>query len=236
MISYVIPALNEEDSIGIVIKRIREVDKDGEIIVVDSDSTDRTVEIASSLGARVVNESARGYGRAYKKGFSSVNGDIIVTLDADGTYPPEEVPKLLQYLEKGYDFVNGERLRNASREAMVPMHRIGNTILNIFTRLLFFVDIKDSQSGMWVFRKNIVDRIMPMGTGMEFSEEIKIRAASEFCYIDVSISYASRWGEKKLKPWKDGIRNLLFLLKLRIKGKIRTKHFRCSLSSVPAGK
>jgi len=230
LITYVIPALNEEESIGRVIKRIRDVDKDGEIVVVDSDSTDKTAEIASSLGAKVLNESVRGYGRAYKKGFSSASGDIIVTLDADGTYPPEEVTKLLYYLDIGYDFVNGERLKNASREAMIPMHRIGNAVLNIFTRILFFVDIKDSQSGMWVFRRSIVNKIMPMGNGMEFSEEIKIRAATEFCYIDIPITYAPRKGEKKLKPWKDGIRNLLFLLKLRIKGRIRTKHFKCSLS------
>ncbi len=232
MISYIIPALNEEESIGSVIERIRKIDRDGEIIVVDSDSTDKTAEIAKSLGAIVVNESERGYGRAYKKGFSVAKGDVIVTLDADGTYPPEEVPNLLSYLEKGYDFVTGERLKKASSEAMNSMHRTGNTILNLFTKILFFVDIKDSQSGMWVFRRKILSEIMPNGNGMEFSEEIKIRAACKFCYTEVSIAYASRWGEKKLKPWKDGITNLLYLLKLRINGKIRTAHFRCSLSSV----
>lgn len=230
MISYVIPALNEEESIANVITRIRSIDTEGEIIIVDSDSTDRTAEIALSLGAKVVNESVRGYGRAYKRGFATAQGDIIVTLDADGTYPPEEVPVLVDYLKKGYDFVNGNRLKNASNDAMSLMHRIGNLVLNIFTRVLFLVDINDSQSGMWVFRRELVNRIMPTGNGMEFSEEIKIRAATQFCYIEVPITYAKRWGEKKLKPWKDGIGNLLFLIKLRIRGKIRTRHFRCSLS------
>jgi glycosyltransferase involved in cell wall biosynthesis len=232
VISYVIPTLNEEGSIGKVIDRIRKIDMEGEIIVVDSDSTDRTAEIAKSKGANVVNEPRRGYGYAYRKGFSVVKGDIICTLDGDGTYPPEEIPSLLREIERGYDFVCGERLTLSSDEAMIPMHRAGNFILNVLTRVMFFVDIRDSQSGMWLFRREIMQNIMPIGTGMEFSEEIKIRSAAEYCYKEISIHYSRRMGEKKLKPWKDGIRNLLFLVKLRFTGGIRTRHFRCSQSWV----
>lgn len=230
MISYIIPALNEEGSIGRVIHKIRSIDPTGEIIVVDSNSVDRTAEIVRSLGATLVNESNLGYGNAYKKGFSEAKGEIIVTLDADGTYPPEEIPTMLEYLNKGYDFVSGERLTNSSREAMSLQHLIGNKILNIFTKLLFMVNIKDSQSGMWLFRREILPHIMPSGSGMEFSEEIKIRAATSFCYKEIPIKYARRMGEKKLRPWKDGTSNLLFLLKFRIRSGIRTRSFRCSRS------
>lgn len=222
-----IPTLNEEKSIGKVIERIMKVDKDCEIVVVDSDSSDRTAEIAKSMGAKVVNEPRRGYGYAYLKGFSLIIGDLVCTLDGDGTYPPEEIPLLLEGIEKGYEFVCGERLTLSSKDAMIPMHRVGNFILNALTKILFLVDIRDSQSGMWLFRKEIMDDILPRGKGMEFSEEIKIRAASKYCYKEISINYARRMGEKKLKPWKDGINNFLFLIKLRLTGHIRTKHFKC---------
>ncbi len=231
MISYIIPALNEEGSIGGVIRKIREMDKEGEIIVVDSNSDDKTAEISRSLGAVVVNEDRLGYGYAYKKGFSVAKGDIIATLDADGTYPPGEISKMMASLKLGYDFVSGERLSLSSRDAMSLQHLIGNRILNIFTRVLYMVDIGDSQSGMWLFRKEIMEAILPRGTGMEFSEEIKVRAATNYCYKEVSIRYERRMGEKKLRPWKDGVSNLLFLVRLRLRCGLRTKHFRCSRSS-----
>lgn len=230
MISYVIPALNEEGTIGRVIQMIREVDKEGEIIVVDSDSTDRTAEIAREMGGTVVNESRRGYGYAYKMGFSVARGELIATLDADATYPPAEIVRLTKCIDSGYDFVSGERLSRSSRDAMSQMHRTGNGILNVFTRILFMVDIKDSQSGMWLFKREILNSILPNGTGMEFSEEIKIRAATEFCYTEIPIKYDRRMGEKKLVPWKDGLKNLIFLLRLRFTSRIRTKRFRCSRS------
>ncbi len=227
MISYIIPALNEEGSIGNVIKKIRTIDKEGEIVVVDSNSTDKTAEIVISLGATLVNEEKLGYGNAYKRGFSVAKGDVIATLDADGTYPPDEIPRMLEYLNRGYDFISGERLSQSTRDAMSLQHLIGNKILNVFTRVLFMVDVRDSQSGMWLFRKEIMTSILPRGEGMEFSEEIKIRAATGHCYKEISINYIRRMGEKKLRPWKDGIANLLFLLKLRIRSGIRTKSFRC---------
>ncbi|MGC8645186.1 MAG: glycosyltransferase family 2 protein [Thermoplasmata archaeon] len=231
MITYVIPAMNEEATIGKVIDGIREIDSDGEIIVVDSDSVDRTAEIASLKGAIVVNERRRGYGYAYKRGFSMASGEFICALDGDGTYPPSNIPLLMKALLGGAEFVSGERLSGASSDAMSSMHRAGNVLLNLFTRILFMVDIRDSQSGMWLFRREILKSIMPMGTGMEFSEEIKIRAATQFCYAEVPIRYDRRVGEKKLKPWKDGIHNLLYLFQLRTTSGLRTRHFRCSLSS-----
>lgn len=226
MISIVIPALNEAESIGHVLDEVKRNFPNAEIIVVDSDSTDGTADIAKSKGAKVVNESMRGYGYAYMKGFKNAGGDIIVTLDADGTYPPSEAKRLVEMIGK-YDFINGERLSNSSKEAMPTMHMIGNFILTLLTRILFMVRITDSQSGMWVFKREILNDILPSSGGMEFSEEIKIRAASAYCYKEVPIEYRRRMGEKKLRPWKDGIRNMVYLFKLRITGNIKMKNRKC---------
>lgn len=215
-VSVVIPTINEEKSIGKVIDSIPKTDEI-EIIVVDSDSTDRTKEIAASKGARVINEPRRGYGRAYKTGFREAKGDIIVTMDGDCTYPAEEVPKLVELLEKeNLDFITCNRFAKMERGAMSKKHKIGNWILTIFTRLLFGVHIQDSQSGMWVFRKKILDKLNLTSDGMPFSEEIKIEAWKKgFKCKEVPIQYRVRIGEVKLSSWKDGIKNLKFLFKKR---------------------
>ena len=99
-ISIVIPTLNEEEGIGATIDSIKkeEFEKRGwdyEIIIVDGNSKDKTREIASNKGAKIIIEPRKGYGRAYKTGFSMADGDIIVTGDADGTYPFDEVHKYI---------------------------------------------------------------------------------------------------------------------------------------------
>src|SRR5262249_19297387 len=95
-ISVVIPCHNEEEGVRAVIEQMPAVAD--EILVVDNASTDRTSEVARSLGARVVYEGRKGYGRAYKTGFEKARGDIIVTMDGDGTYPPNSIPLLLHVL------------------------------------------------------------------------------------------------------------------------------------------
>ncbi|MGE4274946.1 MAG: glycosyltransferase family 2 protein, partial [Candidatus Methanomethylophilaceae archaeon] len=101
-LSVVIPTMNEEESIGTVIdeldRALNDSGVDYEVIVVDTDSHDRTREIAAEKGARVLPEPRRGYGRAYKTGFQSASGDFVATLDADCSYPAEAVPGLLQIL------------------------------------------------------------------------------------------------------------------------------------------
>ena len=101
LISVIIPALNEEDGIEKTIssipkKKLSELGYGLEIIVVDGNSSDLTTQIATQMGARVVHEKRKGYGRAYKTGFSEAKGDILVTLDADATYPAELIPDYLE--------------------------------------------------------------------------------------------------------------------------------------------
>ena len=98
-ISIIIPTLNEELGIGKVIDSIPKM-KDTEIIVIDGNSKDKTREIAQSKGAHVIIEKRKGYGRAYKTGFQNAKGDIIVTLDADDTYPADRIPYLVNMLKE----------------------------------------------------------------------------------------------------------------------------------------
>lgn len=189
-----------------------------EVIVVDNASTDRTSEVARGFGATVIREDVRGYGRSYKKGFSIAGGDVIVTLDGDHSYPPDAISYLLEaFLHLEADFLNASRFPVRDSQAMSVKHKFGNLVLSLATSILFFRWVRDSQSGMWVFRRSILEKMRLESDGMAFSEEIKIEALMQpdVRFEEISIMYSSRLGEIKLNPWRDGIHNLLFLLRKR---------------------
>lgn len=215
-ISAVIPCHNEEESIGKVIRSIpKEVDG---VIVVDNNSTDRTAEIARHLGARVVPETKKGYGAALKAGFRAAEGDIIATLDGDGQYPAEKIVEIARYLEaNSLDFISASRFPLDDKSVMPVVRQRGNAFLALAMNILFGLNIKDSQSGMWVFRKKILDDSMPASDDMPFSEELKIRVArnKKYRFAEYHIPYFARGGESKLVPWKHGWMNLRYLFKLR---------------------
>src|SRR6202142_2098620 len=150
-ITVIIPCLNEEQGIESVLRRMPDfVDQE---IVVDNGSTDRTSEVAGTFGAQVIREDVRGYGRSYKTGFASATGDIIVTLDGDQSYPPDAISYLLEaFLHLEVDFLNASRFPVRDRHAMSFKHKMGNFILSFAMSLLYFRWVRDSQSGMWVFR------------------------------------------------------------------------------------
>ncbi len=215
-ITVVIPCLNEEQGIELVLRRMPEfVDQ---VIVVDNGSTDRTGEVARGFGAVVIREDVRGYGRSYKRGFQEATGDVIVTLDGDHSYPPDAISYLLEaFLHLEADFLNASRFPVRDRHAMSLKHKIGNLILSITMSVLYFKWVSDSQSGMWVFRRSILKDMKLESDSMAFSEEIKIEALKhpECRFEEISILYSSRLGEIKLNPWRDGFYNLYFLLKKR---------------------
>jgi len=215
-ITVIIPCLNEEQGIEKVLRAMPDfVD---EAIVVDNASTDRTAEVARSLGATVIHEDVRGYGRSYKRGFSGATGDIIVTLDGDHSYPVDALSYLLEaFLHLGVDFLSASRFPVRDPHAMSFKHKFGNLVLSLAMSVLFFRWVSDSQSGMWVFRRSILKDMVLISDGMAFSEEIKIEAIRNpaIRFGEISILYSSRLGEIKLNPWRDGIRNLAFLLQKR---------------------
>ena len=212
-ITVVIPCLNEEKGIVEVLTRMPYfVD---EIIVVDNNSTDRTAEVAGKLGARVLHEKVRGYGRAYKTGLMQAQGDIIVTLDGDHSYPPDSISYLLEaFLHSEVRFLSASRFPLKNKKAMSLKHWLGNKMLSLAMSILYFRWVRDSQSGMWVFERSSLEEMHLVSDGMAFSEEIKIEAIvrKKIGFKEIYIDYSNRMGEIKLQPWRDGCRNLSFLL------------------------
>ena len=216
-LTVIIPCLNEEQGIKRIFQSMPSfVD---EVIVVDNGSTDSTSEIAEASGAKVIHEGVRGYGRSYKRGFAHATGDVIVTLDGDHSYPVDALSYLLEaFLHLNVDFLNASRFPVRDRNSMSFKHQVGNLILSLATSLLFFRWVRDSQSGMWVLRRSILPEMNLESDGMAFSEEIKVEAIRnpKIRFGEISIMYSSRLGEVKLDPWRDGVRNLLFLVKKRL--------------------
>jgi dolichol-phosphate hexosyltransferase len=216
-ITVIIPCLNEEQGIERVLKRMPQfVD---EVIVVDNNSTDRTSDVAAALGAKVIREPVRGYGRSYKRGFASATSDLIITLDGDHSYPVDALSYLLEaFLHLDVDFLNASRFPVRDRQAMSFKHQFGNWVLSLAMSLLYLRWVRDSQSGMWVLRRSILKDMRLESDGMAFSEEIKIEALKNprVRFEEISILYSSRLGEKKLNPWRDGMHNLLFLVRKRL--------------------
>ena len=221
-LTVIIPCLNEEQGIERVLSNMPSfVD---EVIVVDNASTDRTSAVARSRGATVIHENVHGYGRSYKRGFAHATGDVIVTLDGDQSYPVDALSYLLEaFLHLEVDFLNASRFPVRDRRAMSFKHKVGNLILSLAMSVLFFRWVRDSQSGMWVFRRSILEEMNLEADGMAFSEEIKVEAVRNprIRFGEISIQYSSRLGEIKLNPWRDGIQNLLFLVKKRFSRRSR---------------
>ena len=212
----IIPCLNEEQGIGKILQAMPDfVD---EVIVVDNNSTDRTAQVAQDLGAKVIREEVRGYGRSYKRGFAAATGDLMVTLDGDHSYPVDALSYLIEaFLHLDVDFLNASRFPVRDRKAMSFKHKLGNLMLSLAMSMLYLRWVRDSQSGMWVLRRSIINKMQLESDGMAFSEEIKIEAlkSSRIRFGEISIQYSSRLGEIKLNPWRDGFYNLFFLVKKR---------------------
>ncbi|MEE9116915.1 MAG: glycosyltransferase family 2 protein [Thermoplasmata archaeon] len=220
-VSVIIPTMNEEEAIGQVLDDVHKAMSSAsvtyEILIVDTNSTDRTVEIAREKGARVINEPRRGYGRAYRTGFKKALGEYITTLDADCTYPSEDIPMFLQMLEdENLDFITGDRLTLLKKDSMRKLHRFGNWMLSFTARVLFRTKLKDSQSGMWFFKRSILPGLELTHDGMPLSEEIKLEAIIKgYKFKEVPINYYPRKGEAKIRSWGDAWLNWRFLWRKR---------------------
>jgi len=223
-ISVVIPALNERDGIDKTIKaipkaKLKDMGYGVQVVVVDNGSTDGTAELARKAGAEVVFEPRRGYGSAHKAGFAHAVGDIIATLDADATYPVEDIPRLVAILEQEkLDFLTTDRFALMGKGVMSLQNKVGNTILSLAVMLAFRINMRDPESGMWVFRRGILDNLRLGSELWPFSHELKLEA----CYYnkcrwkEVPIQYKARTEESKLtRAWRVGLTDLIHIIKKR---------------------
>jgi hypothetical protein len=235
--TLVVPTLNEAPSIAHVLRLFATAASeanmtifagrplDWEVLVIDGASADGTAAIAEAEGARVITERRPGYGRAYKTGFAAATGEVLATADGDATYPVQMVPALVKKLiDERLDFITGNRFAQLDRRAMTTEHWIGNRLLNLFLDVAYHRYMKevpgrmlqDSQSGFWVFRRELLGRFHLTQDGMAFSEELKLEAILHGVrFLEVPIPYGERWGPPKLSSWRDGTRNFLFLAQKR---------------------
>jgi len=226
-INVILPTLNEEKGVG---KTIDSINKDYfkknkwdlEIIIVDGDSKDKTRDIAKRKGAKIIIEKRKGYGRAYKTGMSKATGDIFVTGDADATYPFDRIHLYIKQLfDEKLDFITTDRFSELKHGSMSVKHYFGNLILALTLRILYLINLRDSQSGMWIFKRESLDKIQPLNKfndGMPFSEEIKIEMFSnkKLKTKEIPSALYAREGDVKLQSFTDGWKNLKYLFKKRV--------------------
>jgi len=217
-VSVILPCQNEEKALGGCILEIKEVFKEyslrGEIIVSDS-SIDRSPIIAKELGAVLIKHDKEGYGKAYLEGFKAAKGKYLFMADPDRTYDFKEIPRFLNYLYQGYDFVIGNRFKGkVEKEAMPWLRRhVGNPALSFILRVFFKAKIHDAHCGMRALTREALDKLNLQTTGMEFASEMIVKVIKNGLRIkELPINYYQRKGSSKLKSFADGWRHLRFML------------------------
>ncbi len=221
-VSIIIPALNEESTIGKVIDEIpkKDLQKVGyrvEIIVIDNNSTDGTADTAKEKGVKVIVEPVKGKGRAIRTALKSVSGDFIFMLDADYTYPATYIPRMLEVLQEGQDVVIGSRLKGQmGKGAMSKMNLVGNRLLVFIANILYGTRISDLCTGYWGFTRRVIDNMVLDAKGFDLEASMLAEITKKsYSIAEVPISYRRRATPPKLSSLKDGFKIGWMLLKKR---------------------
>jgi len=213
MLSIIIPAFNEEKTLEAVLVRTKETIQGlkipCEIIVIDDGSTDGTFNTASGNGAIVVkNEMNLGKGVALKRGFSVAKGDIVVTMDADGSHQPEEIPMLISpIINDGVDAVIGVR-QYEKNPGLSLTHNMGNRIFNVLFRLLLGASFSDSQSGFRSFRKTSLEKLNLKAKRYDIESEMLVKLIKKgHKVVERKITCKKRvHGSTRISVFRDGFR------------------------------
>lgn len=217
--TILMPCLNEEKTVGICVKKARgflEREKiDGEVLVADNGSTDKSRELSEAAGARVVSVDKKGYGNALIGGINDANGKYIIMGDCDDSYDFSELGGFIEKLRAGYPLVMGCRMDNIKAGAMPFTHRyIGVPILSMLGRLRFHTKVRDFHCGLRGFDR---EKALALGLkcgGMEFATEIIAKfsmSGAEIAEIPVTLSPDGRGGKSHLRAVRDGLRHLHYI-------------------------
>ncbi len=221
-LSVVIPCLNEEETVETCIKKcldsFEKLGIKGEVVVSDNGSDDGTTKLSEKLGARVELCTEKGYGCAIRYGFSKAKGRYVLMGDGDNSYDFSLIPGFYNAItECNCDMVIGTRLKGKIHKGAMPfLHRyLGNPVLTFILNMFFGTRISDSQCGMRAFKKESLDKLILVTTGMEFASELLVKAAwAKFKIVEIPIEFFKDGRSRKpyLKTWRDGWRHLTFLV------------------------
>jgi len=223
-ITVLLPTLNEANSVRRVIEETRALPIPTEIIVIDGRSRDETVAIAQNMGVKVLLEHKKGKGIAVRRGLKEVKTPVVVMIDADGTYPVDQIPNLLNNIGQ-YDIVKGNRSWHANG-AMTKTHRFGNWALSIIASVLYNRQVKDVCSGMWAIKMSKVRKFNLTSEDFTFEADLFINSVKNKCsFKEIPISYSKRiQGDKAKLMLSDGFKIGWFLLKKKIHNTQDTVH------------
>lgn len=225
-LSIIIPAFNEERGISEVVERTLRVKENLlsakkveniEVIVVNDGSKDRTGEILSKFKEvrQIIHKKNKGYGAALKTGFKESRGNVIIFFDADGTYPPEFIKDLIDtYVESNPDLLIGSRLQTG-RNRMPILRYLGNRLYAILLSWLSRAKVSDTASGMRLFRKDVLEKILPLPDGLNFTPAMSTKALFKGLKIkEIPMPYEERMGRSKLNVMIDGVKFLWTILRI----------------------
>jgi len=215
------PCLNEEETLGPCVAKalqgLAAIGVEGEVIVADNGSTDRSAEIALACGARVVHEPRKGYGAALSAGIRAAKGEIVVMADADDSYDWSLLGDFVRKIDEGYDLVMGNRFKGGIHPGAMPrLHRyLGNPVLSAVTRHLYGIPIGDFHCGMRAFRRSVFESMNVRSPGMEFATEMVVNASQRglrIAEIPTPLYPDKRSGPPHLRSFRDGWRHLRFIV------------------------